>query len=80
MAITFTGVTIIAPATGARRPCNGGAFNVQIRITGNCNAAGGRYAVDVYDEDVLPGGTTSWTRSPGFLSRRAISTSSRTSV
>lgn len=56
MAITFTGVTIIAPATGARRPCNGGAFNVQIRITGNCNAAGGRYAVDVYDEDVLPGG------------------------
>ena len=56
MAINFTAVTIIAPPTGTRRPCNGGVFNLQIRITGNCNAAGGRYAVDIYDEDVLPGG------------------------
>lgn len=56
MAITFTAVTIIAPPSGTRRPCNGGVFNLKIRVTGTCNAAGGRYAVDVYDEDVLPGG------------------------
>ena len=51
MAITFGTVTITSPPSGTRQPCENGRFDLKITVTGTTDAAGGRYAIDIYQEE-----------------------------
>ncbi|HYD37621.1 MAG TPA: hypothetical protein VEA60_08405 [Allosphingosinicella sp.] len=53
MSITFRTIVIKAPPSGSRAPCKTGVFNLDVEVTGAADSSGGRYQVEIYDEDDL---------------------------
>lgn len=53
MAITFISVKIIAPPNNTRRPCNGGVFAVDVEVHGTTDGGGGRYMVELWDDNLF---------------------------
>ena len=53
MAITFISVKILAPPNNTTAACNGGVFGVDVEVHGTSDGAGGRYLVELWDDDLF---------------------------